>query len=113
MTVGYPGTDGHSEKQTSIWPGAQDDSRSDTADDENSDADITEEFVLDMDFEEDHTTLDAEAAITQQRPPQDSAQKSSWSRLGYGIVPMSVQCAPFAHQNLDWALVSIENKARY
>jgi hypothetical protein len=113
MTVGHLFTDGRSEKQTSIWSGAQDDSRSDTADGENSDADITEEFVLDMDFEEDHATLDAEAAITQPRPPPDSAQNSSWSRLGYGIVPMSAQCAPFTHQNLDWALVSIENKARY
>ena len=113
MTVGHLFTDGRSERQTSICYGAQDDSRSDTADDENSDADIIEEFILDIDFGEDHATLDAQAAITQPKPLPGSAQNSSWSRLGYGIVPMSAQCAPFAHQNLDWALVSIENKARY
>jgi hypothetical protein len=113
MTVGHLFIDERPEAHTPIWSGAQDDSSSDTADDENSDADITEEFILDMDFEEVHATLTAETAITQPKARTDSTQNSGWSRLGYGIIPMPVQCAPAAHRNLDWALVDIENKARY
>jgi hypothetical protein len=107
MTVGHLFTDGRAETRTSILSSAQGDSMSEIADDENSDADITEEFILDMDFEE------GDATITQPEAPADPAQNSNWSRLGSGIVPVSAQCAPAAHRNLDWALVDFEDKARY